>query len=174
MKQPLVLLLGLLFLIAGCYEGITGTVIDSETGKPLEGAIVLVEWTITRGIGLEYTNSYQVVEVLTGSNGKFKVSGVFNPFVNAPNVTVYKKGYVSWNSEAIFPTYDKRIDFKWQDRYVFKLEKFKEEYSFDDHASFISNAIHSWIATAKKEATQKSYRWEEERAFEERKKRWAK
>ena len=105
------IVLALIFLTAGCYGEITGTVIDAETGQPIEGAVVLVEWTVTKGLGLTYTQSYQVIEVVTDKDGKATVSGVFNPFVNPPHVTIYKKGYVAWNNEYIFPDYKKRTDF---------------------------------------------------------------
>ncbi|MBI5748930.1 MAG: hypothetical protein HZA00_07370, partial [Nitrospinae bacterium] len=79
--QNLFLILTILFLTTGCYAEITGTIVDAETGEPIEGAVVLVEWTKTKGLGLTYTQSYQVVEVITDKDGKATVSGVFSPFV---------------------------------------------------------------------------------------------
>lgn len=160
-----ILCLVVLFLTAGCYATITGKVIDAETGVPIEGAVVLVEWTKTKGFGLTYTQSYQVIEVVTDRDGRATISGVFNPLVNPPHVTIYKKGYVAWNNEYIFPDYKKRDDFKWQNEYVFKLEKFKPEYSYDAHTFF----IHSAIGLGQGEKMMlKDIEWEEGKAFDER------
>lgn len=159
-----VLAVALLFLTSGCYATITGTVVDADTGEPVEVAVVLVEWTKTKGLGLTYTESYKVIEAVTDKEGKVTVSGVFNPLVNPPDITVYKKGYVAWNNKFIFPEYVKREDFKWQNDYVFQLERFKPEYSHDAHTRFIHSITHG--------AGQMKFRnaidWEEKKAFEER------
>jgi hypothetical protein len=134
-----------LLLTAGCYSPISGTVIDAETKQPIEGAVILVEWTKTKGVGLTYTESYKVAETVTDKDGNFELPGCYSPFVNAPDVTVYKKGYVAWSSRNIFPGYEKRTDFKWGSGYVFKMEHFKDTYSYTDHQSFISRAINDTI-----------------------------
>ncbi len=158
-----------LFLSAtGCSassSGISGTVIDAEMGKPIEGAVVLVEWTKTKGFGLTHTESYKVVEVLTDKDGKFKVPGVRTIFVD-PHLTIYKAGYVAWNDEVIFPGYKKRTDFTWGKTNTFRLEHFKSEYSYDKHTSFISSAISSTIGS--KPLITDAYYWEELKASEER------
>lgn len=155
--QFLFLIIIMLFLSSGCYGDITGTVVDVETGKPVEGAVVLVEWTMTKGLGLTYTKSYKVVEALSDKEGKFSVEGVSNPLVNPPDLTIYKKGYVVWNNLKIFPDYKKREDFKWQSGYVFKLERFKPEYSYIEHQMFITGAINSTIGWEKKKVFLKAY-----------------
>ncbi len=144
----------------------SGIVVDSQTGKPIDGAVVLVEWTITKGIGLTSTESYKVVETLTNKEGKFNVLGITNPRVNPPDVTVYKKGYVCWSSRIIFPDYRNRTDFEWRDGFVFRLNRFKPEYSYIEHTSFISSAAKS--AMGKKDLIKDAYRWEELEASKER------
>jgi len=119
-------------LSSGCYLPINGRVVDAETQLPIEGAIVLVEWTKKHGFGDAWTESYKVVEVVSDKDGKLKIEGCYSPFVQPPDVTVYKKGYVAWNDENIFPSYKKRTDFRWGN-YVFKLQRFKEEYTFVKH-----------------------------------------
>lgn len=160
-----------ILLNSGCYASMSGTVIDAETGKPIEGAVILVEWTYTSGkwIGLRTTSSYKVVEVITDKEGKFKVSGVVNPFVNTPEVTIYKKGYVCWSSRIIFPDYRNRTDFIWGKTYTFKLEHFKPEYSYIEHTSFIGSAINSGLG--EKKLMEDAYYWEELEASKERDKR---
>jgi hypothetical protein len=156
-----------IFLISGCYPSIHGKVVDSITGDPIEGAVVLVEWTRTYGLGLTYTKSYEVFEELTNNDGIINIPTVFNPLVNPPDVTIYRKGYVAWNNKYIFPDSKKRTDFRWSDGYVFKLDRFKSEYSYDAHTTFISSAIHSWAASEHKELFKNAYRWEALKSFEE-------
>ena len=145
----------LLFITTGCYAEITGTVVDAETGEPIEGAVVLVEWTVTKGIGLTYHESYKVIEAVTDKEGKVTISGVLNPFVNYPHVTVYKKGYVAWNNEFIFPNYKHREDFKYKNGITIRLELFKNEYSISDHVFFLHSVTH-WGKLIKE-----ACRWEE-------------
>lgn len=139
--KHIVLAIAMLLLTAGCYEEVKGTVVDAETGEPIEGAVVLVQWTKTKGLGLTYHEVYKIIEVETDKNGKFTVSGAYNPFVNPPIIVVYKKDYVAWRNDFIFPDYEKRNDFKWQNDYVFRLERFKENYSKEEHHYFIGHGI---------------------------------
>jgi hypothetical protein len=149
-------------MTTSCDGEITGIVVDAETGQPIEGAVILVEWTKAKGVpGMSYTESYKVVEVVTDKEGKASIAGVSSPLVDAPDVTVYKKGYVAWNNHFIFPDWKKRTDFKWENNNVFKLEKFKSEYSYDKHTSFIREAIRSHATSEKKQLIKKAYEWEE-------------
>ncbi len=158
----------MIFLATDCDAEITGKVVDAETGEPIESAVVLVEWIITKGLpGMSYSESYEVKEELTDKEGKVSISGVLNPFTRR-YLTIYKKGYVAWNSVYIFPDYKKRTDFKWQSDYVFKLDKFKSEYGYIAHTRFIRDAIHSGMALRKKESIEKAFEWEDEMAFQER------
>ncbi|TAL24111.1 MAG: carboxypeptidase regulatory-like domain-containing protein, partial [Nitrospirae bacterium] len=145
------LAMAVLFLAACGYKPITGTVVDAETGKPIEGAVVLVEWTKAEGVpGLTSTKSFKVIEKLTDKDGKVTIEGISDISVDPPDLTVYKKGYVAWNNESIFPEYKKRTDFKWKNGYVFKLERFKPEYSYVEHTSFIHSAINLGLGEGKK------------------------
>jgi hypothetical protein len=163
--------IGMLVMTSGCYAEMTGTVVDAETGAPIEGAVVLVEWTVTKGVpGMTVTETYEVIEVVSDKEGRVYISGVFNPSVNPPRVTVYKAGYVAWNNDYIFPSYKKRTDFRWQNDFIFKLEKFKSEYSYIDHWGFIIDAIHIG-AMEKKKLIRDASKWEEDKASEERKRK---
>jgi hypothetical protein len=170
-----IILIAVLFITvvsAVCYAGITGTVIDAETQKPIEGAVVLVEWTKTKGVpGMATTESYKVIEVLTDKEGKVTVSGVLNPLVNPPHVTVYKKGYVAWNNEYIFPDYKKRTDFKWENGCVIRMEHFNSSQSYDGHISFIYTVIRSTLAHEKKIKMINAIDWEADLARQEVKER---
>lgn len=152
-----------LIIIPGCYKGITGIVVDSETGKPIEGAVVLVEWTKTHGIGEHWTESYKVATAVTDKDGKFKLPGCYSPTVNEPNVTIYKKGYVAWSSRWIFPSWENRKDYEWRSGDVYKLERFKDTYSYVDHDGFISRSINDTIGWENKKLFMKTYYDSEER-----------
>ncbi len=169
-KLGILIMLGTLFLSPGCYAEITGTVVDAESGEPIEGAVILVEWTVTKGLpGLNYTESFKVVEAVSDKNGKVKIAdGVYDISVAPPDVTVYKKGYVAWNDRYVFPDYKKRKDFEWKDGYVFRLEKFKAEYSYHKHVLFINGAIHSGMASEQKLLINDATQWEEFKAMQER------
>ena len=147
----------ILVLVAGsCYAEITGTVIDAETGQPVEGAVMLVEWTKTKGIpGLTHTKPHKVFESVSEKNGTLTFKKVLNPLVNPPRITIYKKGYVAWNNEYIFPGWIKRDNFKLADGMIMKLEHFKKEYSRDDHVLFLHSITH-WG-----KIINEAYRWEE-------------
>jgi hypothetical protein len=153
----------------GVCLGMSGKVVDSETGEPIEGAIILVEWTKVHGTtGLHHEPS-KVVELLSDEEGKFRVSGVENPFHDPPEVTVYKKGYICWNSTYIFPKYKKRKDFEWGTTYIFKLKRFMPEYSYIKHTAFIDRVIYA--GPGKKKIFLEKYRWEKIEASKEREKR---
>src|SRR3989304_86240 len=146
-------------LNSSCYGEITGTVVDAETGKPIEGAVVLVEWTIIKGLpGMNYTESYKVVEVVTDKDGSFTVSGVSNPLVNRPpHLVVYKKGYIAWNNQYIFPTWKQRKDFNIRSGMEIRLEQFKEGFSHYDHFSFISSGA---VSGSGGKLLEDAYLWE--------------
>lgn len=150
------MVIALVFLTSSCYGQITGRVVDAETGQPIEGAVVLVEWTMTKGLpGMTSTQPYSVMEVVSGKDGKFRLESVSSPMVNPPRITIYKKGYVAWNNEYIFPDWKKRKDFKWSEGVTIRLETFRKEYSRSDHVYFLHSVTH-WGRLINE-----AYRWEE-------------
>ena len=157
----------MLVLLTGCYKSINGTVVDADTNAPIEGAVVMVEWTKTHGIGDHWAESYKVAETLTDKDGKFTLPGCYRPFVNEPDVTVYKKGYVAWSSRSIFPDRRNRTDFKWGDS-IFKLELFKKDYTYDEHTDFIRSSINSSINLENKQFIYRAFYWETQLASKER------
>jgi len=129
------------------YPSIDVQVVDAETGEPIEGAVLLAQWTITTFLYESASSNYKVVEKVSDESGRMTVPGVFKFGVNEPKVVVYKKGYVAWRHDYIFPDYKKRTDFMWRDRYMFKLERFKQEYSRIDHLSFIESSYSSGVSS---------------------------
>ena len=150
------LIVGLFLLLSACYGGIPGKVVDAETGKPIEGAVVLVEWDITKGFGLSYTERYKVFETVTNENGWFTLPGVLNPLVNPPNLVIYKKGYFAWREDYTFPD-DREKHFRWTSGCVFRLERFLRGNLYINHTSFITSGIGS-LGTSSKLA--QAHRWE--------------
>ncbi len=164
------LFLGILLILStlstSCYGQITARVVDADTGDPIEGAVIMVEWTKTKGIGLTHTESYKVVEVLSDKEGKAEISGVDAFFVDLARVAVYKKGYVLWSNNNVFKGSRTLTTFEWKDNYTFKLNRFKPEYSYIDHGLFIDSAISAGFGDKKLiyEATE----WEGKKASKER------
>lgn len=148
-------------------------VVDAVTKQPVEGAVILAEWTESReSEGRRYSDTCKVTEVITDKEGNAVIEELVNrpqgTVVSSPRITVYKKGYVAWHSEYIFPVRKKRTDFKWGTDSVVKLEKFKPGYSYDDHLAFIQEAHNFGISSCKKQLIKKAYEWEEHKAREER------
>jgi hypothetical protein len=120
---------------------ITGQVVDAETGKPIENAAVYIYWSKTGSgpPGLAGDVEVEVAETLTDAEGFFNIPK-YSTFFKDYEMTIYKKGYVCWNSIDIFPTYEKRKDFKLKNGMVIKLEYFKEKYSKLKHARFTTTS----------------------------------
>jgi hypothetical protein len=159
MKNPFLILISLtiLLIFTGCSTPMTGRIVDAETGQPIEGAIVLVEWTKTHGFGNTYTSSEKVVEIFSDKDGIVKIPEYNDLFAEEPDITIYKPGYVAWNNHWIFPSINKREDFEWKDNYVIRLEKFKESYSYVKHNDFINLCIHMGLSIDKKRDFIKTY-----------------
>ncbi len=162
-----------------CNAEITCMVVDAKTETPIEGAVVLVEWTKSEGLpGLMNTKPYKVFEALTDRGGKVVLSDdvstphpehpaviAYYSWVNKPRIVIYKKDYVSWRNDDIFPDFKKRTDFEWRDGYVFRLEPFKAEYSHYAHVGFIKTGIDLIIPETN--LFRRAFQWEEGEARQE-------
>jgi len=138
-NSVLILILTLLILsTSACARRmIQGQVVDAATGTPIEKAAVFIYWSKMGAgpPGLASSEKVEIAESLSGVSGFFKVpkySTLFKDF----RMAVYKKGYICWSNEDVFPTYEKRIGFRLKDGVVIKLERFKKEYSKEKHANF--------------------------------------
>jgi len=67
-------------------------------------------------------------EAFSDKDGKVLIKGYWgvNIFLKSPRLTIYKPGYVIWDSKEICPVYEKRKDFDSNNRTV-KLLKFETE-----------------------------------------------
>ncbi len=101
------------------------------------------------------------------------IPGIYNPFVHLGSLAIYKKNYTGWSKDDIFPGNKKRTDFIWCCFYkVFQLERFKPEYSPNEHISFMRSAISSGFSS--KPLIKKALEAEAKKALKERKKTWNK
>jgi len=133
-----------LLLLSGCYSGISGKVVDGVNGNPLEGALVLTQWTTTSGLpGLTHHSVYKIEETETNKEGKFSISGVYNPFVDPPAMVIYKKGYVPWRNDMDFMnhTWERYDDIIWKNGITYRLEHWKSEYQILRLDSFVGHGI---------------------------------
>lgn len=138
-----VLLVFVLIISSGCshYSDISGKVVDNATGKPIEGAVVVAQWTNTRGIpGLQYHNLHKIVETLTNKEGAFSLSGTSGFIINPPDMIIYKEGYLPWRNGSIFP--DKNLDKKeWNNNVTYKLDVFTDKYTVVQISHYLDSGI---------------------------------
>jgi|GEM_PF-6032934 len=171
----LVSLLSIIFvsiITIPCYAWVTGKVVDNETSQPIEGAVVYVEWNVTKGLpGLTYTDKYKTKETLTDENGKFSISGIVNPFPYISNITIYKKGFIAWNNHFIFETWENRED--WKNGSEVRLVKFTPDYlhyghryNYYSHVDFIEMVIPD---SEPNSMIRKAIEWEENNSLKESK-----
>lgn len=136
-----IILIAVVTLLSSCYPGISGKVVDGLTGNPLEDAVVLAQWTTTGGLpGLTHHTVYQIEESETDKEGKFSISGVYNPFVDPPKMVIYKKGYVPWRNDSDFtnPTWELYDNIIWKNGLTYKLVVWKAEYSKEALSLFLN------------------------------------
>lgn len=97
--------------LAGCavthkYGPYIGEVVDGQTGKPIEGAAVHIQFvTVSPTPGGGSSKYAGAIECLTDKNGTFNLSyraktfRMFSLWNTQPNITVFKPGY------GAFPVY---------------------------------------------------------------------
>ena len=98
---------------ASAFFGATATIVDDDTGEPIEGAIALAQWMKYSYLRnpLEGGTHYltKAKETTSNKKGKIYISGYWSliPFTGTPHLTVYKLGYALWNSKKdIIPVKD--------------------------------------------------------------------
>lgn len=97
------MLIFIIVFLQGCaylvrYDGpYKGRVVDEETGKPIEGVVVLGVWNTVMNTPAGETRHYSdAVEVVTNAKGKFEIKGKgLRIFSNLEpiNVLIFKAGY---------------------------------------------------------------------------------
>lgn len=97
--MAVLILLGLLYTCAHKDGPYKGKVIELETGKPIEGAVVAARWNI--GVFAHYERTCDTAEALTDSNGEFILPTgwcITQPLtqIDKPRVVVFKPGYLGY------------------------------------------------------------------------------
>lgn len=145
MKKILLLsLAALCFCCFGCsyYSSINGKVLDNTTGKPIEGAVVVAQWTKSRGIpGMQYHDLHKITETLTDKEGKFSLSGTFALFIDPPEMIICKEGYIPWRNDMTFPGGRKNKDNEWNHNMTYKLDVFTDKYTYGQLYSFLDHGM---------------------------------
>ncbi len=125
MTRLLSLLIILLTVCCSCsyYQDITGKVVDNETGQPIEGALVVAQWTKPRGIpGLQHHELHKIVETITDHEGKFSLTGTSGYLLDPPEMIIYKEDYIPWRNDMVFPNLEKTKDNLWSNKETYKLD----------------------------------------------------
>ena len=133
--------LGLMLLLGTACAGvgsIQGQVFDAQTKQPIPGAIVLGVWTQREGMVFHITKLVDVKEVEVDAQGRFTLDRSLG-FGIEESITVYKFGYVAWNNELIFPSYENRKSKSIPD--LILLQPFPAEESHQKHRGFIESVI---------------------------------
>jgi hypothetical protein len=127
--------------LSGCLAGISGKVVDGMTGRPIEKALVVAQWTKEHGFGLTYHDLYKIVETETDKEGNFSIDGAGSPFVEQPQMIIYKEGYIPWRNDTKYPSTDIVKDHEWKDNMTYKLEVFTDDFSYEQLYGFLEFSI---------------------------------
>lgn len=103
--RALLLALAVALSLAGCgtiyqAEALEGWVVDAETGKPLEGVIIVANWELRGGFeGSTPLGNLNVLETVTDASGRYSFPawgpriGRGHLGVNSPGLWLFKPGY---------------------------------------------------------------------------------
>lgn len=123
----------------------TGRVVDGGTGKPISGALVYASWEFVRGIGFVVPAGAETWVGRTDPDGRYTVpslgslpAGLTRAVANF-RLVVYRRGYVAYRSDRIFPGDLQRLDFHQLDN-VASLERWSPELSHEEHLVFLGGS----------------------------------
>jgi hypothetical protein len=120
----------------------TGQVLDSETDRPVEKAVVSASWAFERGMGFVAPRGAAEVAIETDVNGRYRIPklselpGGLSMRVARFTLVVYQRGYVAYRSDSIFPDQAPRHDFV-QRGNVVRLTPWSAELSHARHVAFV-------------------------------------
>ncbi|RJQ45226.1 MAG: hypothetical protein C4538_08790 [Nitrospiraceae bacterium] len=130
MKRFIFLLIGISLCLSSCayairYDGpYEGRVIDAETGKRIEGVVILGVWykeqpTVAGAV----SSYYDAKETVTDKNGEFRIEGLglkMFSYVGMMRFMIFKAGYMHlygpWESLKESDYYKKMV--KWEGKKV--------------------------------------------------------
>jgi len=125
--------------LLGPYDG---KVIDSDTERPVAGAVVAASWAFERGVGVPGPAGAEEVVTQTGADGRYAIPVLerlptgLSARVRHFTLIVYQRGYVAWRSDRRFPGRQPRRDFS-QRGNVVRLERWQPTYTHAQHLLFM-------------------------------------
>ncbi len=158
----------------------TVTVINEETGEPIEGAVAIAIWRKHSFKSAWFEGGTMVVvkieEALSDTNGNIYIEDFWDwHFIEDryPRLTIYKQGYVCWDQRNIYIDErhgPRRTDFDEQNR-VAKMRKWPEGFSFVGHERFVNSVTFGDHSEAPKRLFNKAFHNEIPFASKERDKK---
>ncbi len=135
-----------------------GQVVDADSDRPLAGVIVQGSWAFDRGVGLRGPAGAQELTTETGADGRYRLPSLKqipsggSSHVGKFTLIVYKRGYVGWRSDGMFPDGQRRRDFSQRGNRV-RLVQWQDAHLHHQHLMFLGGgatvrAAASWEAQA--------------------------
>ena len=135
-----------------------GQVVDAESDRPLAGVIVQGSWAFDRGVGLRAPAGTSEVTTETGADGRYRlpllkqIPSGGSTHVGKFTLIAYKRGYVGWRSDRLFPEGQRRRDFSQRANRV-RLVQWQDTNLHHQHLMFLGGgsvvrAAASWEAQA--------------------------
>ncbi len=122
-----------------------GQVLDAETEKPVKEALVSASWGFARGLGTAAPRGAFEEVVRTDADGRYEIPrlvdapGGLSARVARFRLVVYKKGYVGYRSDHVFPDGAVRRDFA-QVGHVIKLDRPVDGFSHAAHLAYLAGS----------------------------------
>lgn len=121
----------------------TVTVVDEETGQPIEGVVAIAIWRKHSILQRAFWEGGAMVvakmeEAVSDKDGNIFIDGFWGWYsmpYRYPRLTIYKPGYICWDQVNIFKD-GKRTDFDEEHR-IARIAKWKEGLSYVDHDGFV-------------------------------------
>jgi hypothetical protein len=118
-----------------------GQVVDSDTSKPIENALVWCSWTFSRGIGGSAPVAARTIVTKTNPDGRYRVPRLrdlplgLSTRLARLTFIVYREGYVSYRHDRVFGGNRRRLDFT-QYANLVRLSRWSPELSHAQHLLF--------------------------------------
>ncbi len=136
--------------LLGPYDGM---VVDADSDRPIQGALVAATWAFERGVGFQAPLATREVVTETGPDGRYQIPRVdtlpsgLSTRVRRFTVIVYHRGHVGWRSDWRFPSRSPRRDFSQRGNRV-RLEKWLPTYAHAEHLVFLGGGTRIRTAAA--------------------------
>jgi hypothetical protein len=118
-----------------------GTVVDTETERPIAGATIAASWAFEHGLGLRGPGGIREASVETGADGRYRIESPDDVPTGSSmrlrrfTLVVYRRGYVGYRSDFKLNG-DQRHDFSQHANKV-RLEKWQPSFEHRHHLGFL-------------------------------------